>query len=66
MVSNPLGDVAPKGVAPSSLVEAWRVLAAAEAGALPDAAVMEGLCCHTLAAWGRLSLSENIALLEAQ
>lgn len=50
------------GEAPSSLVDAWR---AAASGELPDAAALDALCSFTLARWGRQTLSDKVAQLEA-
>ncbi len=57
------GVVVSYGPAPSNLVEAWRRVA--DSGELPDAAALDALCCFTLARWGRQTLGEKIAQLEA-
>ena len=57
------GVVVSYGPTPSNLVEAWRRVA--DSGELPDAAALDALCCFTLARWGRQTLGEKIAQLEA-
>lgn len=52
------------GEAPSSLMDAciWRAVASGE---LPDAAALDALCSFTLARWGRQTLGDKVAQLEA-
>ena len=43
-------------------MDAWRAVASGE---LPDAAALDALCSFTLARWGRQTLGDKVAQLEA-